>query len=183
MALKQLVAPAAEPISLAEAKAFLRLDTETEDAFVSSLIKTSRLHIEAALDLALITQRWRLTSRVASLQPVPVPLHPVREVVGASAIDAGGASTAIPLDQVDVNLDERPATVCVTAEFGKRVAIDFEAGFGADPADVPEPIRQALLLLVAHWFENREPVVIGSDATRIPMTVSALLAPYRGARL
>jgi len=41
------------------------------------------------------------------------------------------------------------------------VAIEFTAGFGHTAADVPAPIRQALLLLIAHWFENREPAITG----------------------
>ena len=51
---------------------------------------------------------------------------------------------------------------------------------GATAADVPAPIRHALLLMVAHWYENREP----TDApTRLPAPISELLAPYKSARL
>ncbi|MEO0671340.1 MAG: head-tail connector protein, partial [Pseudomonadota bacterium] len=70
MALRQLTAPASEPVTRDEAKAFLRLEHDAEDAFIDSLIKTSRLHIEAALSLALITQTWRVTSRTGCLKPM-----------------------------------------------------------------------------------------------------------------
>jgi hypothetical protein len=48
---------------------------------------------------------------------------------------------------------------------------------------VPEPIRHAVKLLVTHWFEHREPVVLGQLAQEVPATVAGLLLPYRRARL
>jgi uncharacterized phiE125 gp8 family phage protein len=58
------------------------------------------------------------------------------------------------------------------------IEIDLEAGFGPAAADVPAPIRQALLMLVAHWYENRE-AGPGDPRAAPPPAVSALLAPYR----
>jgi uncharacterized phiE125 gp8 family phage protein len=63
------------------------------------------------------------------------------------------------------------------------IEIDFTAGYGDNPSDVPEPILQALKLLVAHWYEVRNPVHIGQIASRVPDTVSGLLAPYKVRRL
>ena len=45
--------------------------------------------------------------------------------------------------------------------------------------DVPEPLRQAIRLLVAHWYENRGLVAAGSQTAMLPSTVAALVAPYR----
>jgi uncharacterized phiE125 gp8 family phage protein len=59
----------------------------------------------------------------------------------------------------------------------------FTAGYGDEPEDVPAPIRQALLMLVAHWFERREPVVLGAAPQEVPATVAGLLLPYRRLRL
>ena len=63
------------------------------------------------------------------------------------------------------------------------IEVAFTAGFGAAPADVPATIRHALLLLVAHWYENREPVEIGGEQNAIPPMVSDLLLPFRRRRL
>jgi uncharacterized phiE125 gp8 family phage protein len=63
------------------------------------------------------------------------------------------------------------------------IEIEFAAGLG-DAADaVPEPIRHAILMLVAHWYEHRDPLEIGSAAAAIPSAVSDLLKPYREVRL
>ena len=61
--------------------------------------------------------------------------------------------------------------------------IAFTAGYGDEASDVPAPIRQALKLLVAHWFEHREPVVLGEAPQEVPATIASLLSPYRRVRL
>jgi uncharacterized phiE125 gp8 family phage protein len=63
------------------------------------------------------------------------------------------------------------------------IEINLTAGFGATAAAVPAPIRQALLMLVAHWYEHRDPIEIGAEATVIPTGVSELMQPWRRARL
>ena len=57
------------------------------------------------------------------------------------------------------------------------------AGYGDEASDVPAPIRHAIKLLVAHWFEQREPVVLGSAPQEVPGTVAGLLLPYRRVKL
>ena len=63
------------------------------------------------------------------------------------------------------------------------IEIAFVAGFGALAADVPAPIRHAVLMLIAHWYEHRDPIEIGSAEANIPAPVSELLMPYRVTRL
>ncbi len=59
------------------------------------------------------------------------------------------------------------------------IEIDITAGYGDAAADVPAPIRQALLLLVAHWYEHRDPVEVGAPDTLVPTSIGEPLAPYR----
>ena len=61
--------------------------------------------------------------------------------------------------------------------------IAFSVGYGDEADDVPAPIRYALKLLVAHWFERREPVVLSGAPQEVPTTVAGLLLPYRRVRL
>lgn len=184
MALKQTMAPAIEPVTLADAKAFLRVDTDAEDAFITSLITTARLQVETALDLALIEQEWTLAG-VGPGKVAPLRLHPLAEVLSVMAIDDAGNASPVSADTVTTNLDVRPATVsvCPSPTQAQTLTIAFRAGFGATAEDVPAPIRHALLMLIAHWFENREPVSFGQSASRIPDAVSDLLKPYRAVRL
>jgi uncharacterized phiE125 gp8 family phage protein len=187
-----LTGPSVEPITLTDAKLHLRVDTSAEDTLIQSLIMASRLHIEAALDLALITQSWRL--RLDSWPrsgTLVLPLRPVEELTAVRIhVDDDTIET---LDVDDFILDGTPnparvvwrgtGTAPVSPIAANGIEIDLVAGYGDAPSDVPQPIRQALLLLVAHWYENREPVEIGATATVIPGSVSSLLSLYRRRRL
>lgn len=191
MALVLTSPPAIEPVSVAEAKTYCRIEGDAEDVLISSLILTSRLHIEAALGLALITQSWTLLlDRWPSLDGVPIPLRPVQMVTGVQVLAAdGSAMTVSPDDYITGSAASPPRLVrngTVWPEPGRAVAgieIAFTAGYGAAPEDVPAPICQALLMLVAHWYEHRDPIEIGSGETVIPSAVSELLMPYRVKRL
>ncbi len=63
------------------------------------------------------------------------------------------------------------------------IEIAFTAGYGPAAGDVPQPIRLAITMLVAQWFESREPVLIGETAGALPTSVASLIAPYREVRL
>lgn len=191
MATALLSPPAIEPVTLAEAKAHLRVDGSDEDALIESLIVTSRLHVEAALGLALIAQSWRV---VLDCWPfgdtVELPVRPLVEVTAIRVRDGNGTASEIdPLGYAVDAVSNVPRLISRSGWWpmpGARkggIEIDFDVGFGATAEDVPKPIRQALLMLIAHWYENREPAAAGSAAARIPATVSSVLEPYRLPRL
>jgi len=190
MALVLTSPPAIEPVTVAGAKAYLRIDTDDEDALVASLILTSRLHVEAALGLAFVTQGWRLQLDHWPGDVVPIPLRPVASIVSIEVLALDGTpATVAPSEYLLDAASVPPRLVSVGTGWpapGRKAAgieIDFTAGYGPSAADVPEPIRQAILLLTAHWYEHRDPIEIGSAATAIPASVSDLLSPFRVKRL
>ena len=192
MALVLTSPPALEPVSVGEAKDHLRIDHSDEDALISSLILTSRLHIEAALSIALVNQTWtwKFDAWPNSGATVALPLRPVSAINSITVLDQDGAPTI--LDPGDYELDGNevpPRLIRLTTQWlkpGKShagIEISLTAGFGATAGDVPQPVRHALLLLVAHWYEHRDPIEIGSEKMAIPKSVSTLLKPYRVARI
>ncbi len=191
MALVVTSGAAEEPVTVSEAKAHLRLDGSAEDILVASLILTSRLHIEAALGLALIAQGWRLTlDQWPENGEVRFPLRPIRSIAQVTVKTSEGAITVIPPESY--LLDGEGLRPCLLSRNGRwqapgvpanGIEIEFIAGIGEAADGIPQPIRHAVLLLVAHWYEHRDPLEIGSTAAAIPAAVSDLLKPYREVRL
>lgn len=191
MALKLVSGPALEPLTVAEAKAHLRIDASDEDGLIASLITTARLQVEAALGLALNAQQWVLLADFWPLNGiVELPVRPLQSVTEIRVRDGSGSASVVdPLHYTVDGAGDTPRIASRTGYWptpGARLAgieIEFEAGFGAAAADVPADIRQALLLLVGHWFEHRDPADADQLTGPVPAAVSSLLARFKVARL
>ena len=192
MALVLTSGPATEPVTVAEAKAQLRIDGNAEDTLLASLLITSRLQIEASLGLALITQTWRQTlDGFPGCGTIELPVWPVQSIDAVRVAAADGSFSAVAAAAYEQDVASRPARIVrsaagawpATGKVSNGVEITFTAGFGDTAADVPAPIRQALSMLVAHWYEHRDPTEIGGSAPGIPAAVSGLLEPYKVKRL
>lgn len=180
-------APASEPLSLQEARSWLRVDTADEDQLIQSLIVSARLAVEAATNRLLITQQWRLLlDGWPGDLTLNLPLAPVRQVVRITVADAAGGVVTVQATQyrLDGSLDfarlvlSPPLPNPGVSVSG--VSIDLTVGYG-DAAAVPEPLRLAMRHLIALWFANRGD---GDGAHgRLPLSVQSLLAPYRIRRL
>lgn len=181
--------PAEEPVTLAEAKAYLRLDGTEEDALVTALVTAARAMLEAETRRAFVTQGWRLALDRWPKREIALPLAPVAAVEAVTVATLGGEET-LDAAQYEADLAHEPPRLLLKRDtalpqpalLAGGIAIDFRAGYGA-AADVPAPLRQAILMLVAHWFETRAPIAFGLGPADIPMTVAALVAPYRRIRL
>lgn len=180
-----LAGPAVEPVSLAEAKLFLRLDETDEDELVAALIVAARTFVERATGLALLEQscRWRVDAPgPAGVRDIALPLSPALAVMAVRSLPVG--SPPVPLDPALYRLDATrdPPRLVLEEPAAGPVEVDASYGFGPDAAAVPAPIRLAIRMLVARSFENRgdRPT---PDEGGIPEDVRALLAPYRPLRL
>ena len=181
-----LVPPAAEPLSLAETKLFLRVAHDDDDAVIAALIAAARGHVEALTRRALLLQTWRLVLDAWPADGRVSPrIGPLRTLVAARVFDAAGTTHAVDTQSfvLDAAANVIASPCWALPAPGRSLAgieLDVQCGFGATPADVPEPLRQAIRLLAAHWYENR--ALVG-HATLLPAGVGALVAPYRGLSL
>lgn len=181
--LRVITGPTIEPVTLPELRAQCRIDVETEDALLASYALAARQYVEAVTGRALLTQTLELTLDDFPSEAIELPRAPVASITSISYLDTAGATQTV----ASHILDGRSLPPRLTPDYGATwpqtratpgcVAIRFVAGESA----APEPLRQALLLLVAHWYENREDAVLmsGIATARIPHGVDALLAPYR----
>ncbi len=181
-----LTAPAVEPVSLAEAKAYLRVETGDDDDVIAALTAGARIHVEAQTRRALITQSWRIS---ADNWPedgrLPIRPAPLQALSAVRVYDFGGTPHAVDtqafvLDLGACALAFAPWALPMPGRIAAGIELDVVVGYGDAAIDVPEPLRQAIRLLVAHWYENRGLVASGSTQTAaLPATVAALVVPYR----
>lgn len=185
MRLELLTPPVTEPVTLAEVKTRLRIDDATDDAGVTRLIASATKHAESITRRAFVTQSWALTLDAFPCGSISLPLPPLQTVDEISYIDSTGATVVLP--STEYLVDKNGMIGMIHRAYQKQwpatraqpmaVRIEFTAGYGAAGA-VPSDLASALMLLVAHWDQNREPVVIGTIVSSVPLSVESLLAPF-----
>jgi uncharacterized phiE125 gp8 family phage protein len=182
-----LSGPAVEPVTLDEAKAYLRVEHDDDDDVIAALIAGARVHVEAQTRRALITQSWRLIRDSwpgdGRILVLPAPLQ---ALAAARVYRLDGSTQALDTEAFAVDAAAAPAVLAFAAGAlpapGRIVAgieLDVEVGYGDAPADVPEDLRQAIRALVAHWYENRGLIATGGSVAVLPQSVAALLGTYR----
>jgi uncharacterized phiE125 gp8 family phage protein len=206
MALVLLTPPAAEPLSLAEVKLHLKVDTAADDALIANLIVAARQAAEEHGAMALVTQAWRLrldafpagpagwwdgwrqgSLAAAAAGAIVLPRPPLLSVSAVRAYDDADTASVMPPADYFVDTAAWPGRVVLRA--GKSwpaarlrpaggVEVDFSAGFGAGGSAVPWAIRQGLLTHIAWLYQNR-----GDGWAAMPSEAQALYRPYRLPRL
>jgi uncharacterized phiE125 gp8 family phage protein len=185
---KVIAGPAKEPLTLEEAKRFLRITTDAEDDVVAALISAARKRIERGTELALITQTVEVKlDRFWGGCAIELPMPPLQEVVSVTYLDADGAPQTLDPATYVVSTHRRPGRVWLA--FGKSwpatrnereaVTITFKAGFGDEPADVPPNLIHAMRMLCGHYDRNREAVLAGVVPELVPEGVESLMAGER----
>lgn len=184
-----LTPPDVEPISLTQAKNWLRIDHSDEDELVAALIASARLIVESASGRMLISQTWRIVMDEWPAGDIIVPLAPVSEVLALRMVSPTGASGLIaPSSYVAVVAGGHARIRFLTAPPAPQksiggIEIDVELGFSSSPQGVPETLKTAMRLLIARWYEQRGDVENDGAFERMPPSVAALIAPYRRMRL
>jgi len=163
--LVRVSAPATAPISLAEAKTQMRVESSDDDSIIQRLIDAAVafVDVQGALGKAMITQTW---GQWLSPNPstVYLSLGPVQSVSAIKYYDVDGALQTATL--ADFNVFGTPNRISVSPKSGKAwpvtqtrddaIKIEYVIGYGSTSASVPETVRHALMMLVAHWYDNRE---------------------------
>lgn len=196
-ALAVVTAPTVEPVSVEEAKRFLRVSHDNDDPDILDLIATARVMLERYCRRAFITTRFRwvlaqdtsyvITPIIPYLMlepPVPaaqweLPRSSVTAVHSVTATNEASVTTTLPADQYRVQLGIDPARIQLLVPSSPRAFLamttEFSAGYGSAASAVPPTIRTAIKTLVAWLYENRG----DADTGEMPRTVTRLLSGDR----
>lgn len=191
MNLKLITAATGEPVSLTEAIAHLRVTSTGDDALIGNLIKAARQEAENYTNRALASQTFELVLDNFPAGKIVLPMPPVEKIDWVKYKDCDGIETTI--NSADYILyNSEPAIIVSGYGIGwpsfnpypvGAVAIRFVAGYKTAGSSasliIPEPIKQAMLLIIGDRYENRENIIVGQTASEIPNSAKFLLYPYR----
>jgi uncharacterized phiE125 gp8 family phage protein len=195
MGLKHVSGPVLEPVTLDEAKLYVRVDGTAEDDQINLLITAARELFERETGLILLRQSWTKSLDAwpsvykTARRRVFLPLRPVISVTSITVTDAAGTATVLPASDYALDMASEPPRVVevvpghwpAPGAAAAGIAIGFDAGYGDVAEDVPAAIRLALLKLIAEGYETRQ--ISGSDPKALSLGVTDILAPFMEARL
>lgn len=178
--LNRTSAPAKRVVSLEEMKNLLRLEEDfiDDDALIIELIKASEDAMERYCKRSFITQTWKLTMDYITSNEVNLPRLPIQTISSVVTYDTANASSTYDSSLYTLDgqagrlyLDES-AQWPTSLRARSAVEITFVAGYGTNPADVPEPIRLAVKSYAAKLYDSR-------GGCEMPAEVMALLEGFR----
>jgi len=176
---------------LAEAKAHCRIEVTDDDALVTALIVAARVTAEQYCNRAFINQSWKQVFDSYDLSQlrsqIQLRKNPVVSITSVTGYASDGTPTVAAAPDYFISGDRVILTMGSSwPAFGREfdaLEIVFVAGYGAGGGNVPGPITQAIKMLVAHLYENREaggdPIVSERYEHEIPFGVRAILQPFR----
>ncbi len=184
------VDPTVEPVHEIDLCNHLRIDSTGGTAELA-LITAAREYIEEAARRALVTQTWKLyLDRWPVVDYIALPRPPLQSVTSLKYTDKDGTQTTWNSSNYLVDTASEPGRLVlaygaswpnVTLQTVNPIEITYVCGYGANA--VPKRWEQAVLLLAAHWYENREATITGSTQKSIPFGVESLINLDRGSFL
>lgn len=184
--LSVVTAPAVEPLTLDDVRMHLRVDEHDLDSKLYRLIGVARNHAESMTGRALITQTIDVTyNRWCNM--MAIPRGQLQSITSVKYRDTDDAEQTLDPSVYRVNTAYDPGRIQL--DYGQSwpdlypvsaaITIRAVVGYGDVATDVPEEIKQAMLLLIGHWLENEEASIMAVSLQEIPMGVDLLLDQHR----
>lgn len=184
--LTRVAGPLVEPVSVSEAKQHLRLDRDfnDDDAYVQGLITASRFYAETYCDRTFVRSQWRMALDVFPPWDIELPRPPIYpgDTPVVTYIPSNAVYEPIPYDNFRIDRDSTPP--CIRPQWNlywpsargaeNDVIVTWWAGYGNGADSVPQPVKNAMMFMIAHWYGTREAVVQGA-MNPVPMAVDLML--------
>jgi len=180
--------PSVEPVTLEDIKAHARIEHNEDDVLITALLAAARQWCEHYTRRAFISQQWDLAlSKVPSSREVLLPRGPLLSITQVQMFDDRDNVSLWSSDLYYADTVASPGQLVLRKDASwpspsrchNGLVITYEAGYGATGEDVPTPIKLAIKQLVLHWYEYRGDAVSTTMTNKAPLTIEALLDPYR----
>jgi uncharacterized phiE125 gp8 family phage protein len=160
---ERTVDAASEPVTLSEVKDHLKIDGTDEDTYLTSLITASRQMLESELERSFITQTWKMYLPYFPLGEINIPKGKVLTVESVEYYDSNNSLQTVSTDEYKTSLGADIGKIkaveswpLTNTDHPDAVVITFTAGYGASADDVPNGLKQALLILIADSHNFRQ---------------------------
>jgi len=185
-------APASEPVTLAEAKAHSNVVHADDDAVITAQLVAARDYIEALIKAPLMQRSYRLRlDRFPSANALMLPGWPVQSITAVRYIDPTNTQQTMSSTLYALDADSSPARLtlargaawpAVGIEAGLwGVEVEYVAGY-TNAAAVPQPLKQALLLVFGHWYDNARETAVADNLREAPHAAETLCRTFTRTR-
>jgi len=176
--------PAGVPISAEDAKKHAQVEHTDDDGYIALLIQAATNYAENYTGRAFFTQTLTHYVDAFPITTFKLQRRPILSVASVTYVDANGATQTLAASQYKLSIPqgivERANGVSwpATRLEADAVLLAYVAGYG-DQNAIPQALRQAIAMIVAHWYEARVPIVTGTIVAKVPLHVESILDQYR----
>lgn len=172
--------PIPPALSVAELADWLRLGEAADFALLHPLVRAATMMCETHIGQALVA-RDVVQNLVPSGDWQSLTHAPVRAILSVSRVDAAGNATPLAASdyaaEVDVLGDARVRLL--RSVDGAAIAVTYTIGIAEDAGQLPDALRQGVLLYAAHLYESRD----AEAPLAPPASIAALWQIWRRVRL
>ena len=162
----------------------------TADPELLRMIASARQYAETFLGRQLITASWKYyldEFPESSDTPIWLPVSPALSITSIKYYNGSGVLTTLDAAQYSVDVTQERGRVLpaygyvwpTARTMMNAVEVIFSAGYGAASSDVPSPIREGMLKLIRHWYDNRGAIIVGTISSEMEWGLAALWNAYR----
>ena len=173
-------------LTTAEAKTHLKVDTTADDDYIDNIIsaatESAQIFTNRYFINTTITQHGDTWSDIATLFK-----SKVNSITHIKYYDSDNSEQTLATSVWISDINQQPARIGLKpnqsfpslADRINAVNCKYVVGYGSAASDVPEGIREAVLLTIGNWYENRQEVITGRTATELSKSAQYLLEQFK----